>query len=81
MDLERLIEDYIIDINDNKTGVLLRKVESVWSSDKKLALDEGIKFLISNNMNLIVNPFSRNEELLTTYIVNSGLPEDNIIIS
>ena len=81
MDLEKLIEDYIIDINDNKTGVLLRKVESVWSSDKKLALDEGIKFLISNNMNLIVNPFSRNEELLTTYIVNSGLPEDNIIIS
>lgn len=81
MDLERLIEDYIIDINDNKTGVLLRKVESVWSSDKKLELDEGIKFLISNNMNLIVNPFSRNEELLTTYIVNSGLPEDNIIIS
>lgn len=81
MDLERLIEDYIIDINDNKTGVLLRKVESVWSSDKKLSLDKGIKFLISNNMNLIVNPFSRNEELLTTYIVNSGLPEDNIIIS
>lgn len=81
MDLERLIEDYIIDINDNKTGILLRKTESVWSSDKKLTLDDGIKFLISNNMNLIVNPLSRNEELLTTYIVNSGLPEDNIIIS
>jgi hypothetical protein len=81
MDLERLIEDYIIDINDNKTGVLLRKLESVWSSDKKLALDDGIKFLISNNMNLIVNPLSRNEELLTTYIVNSGLSEDNIIVS
>lgn len=81
MDLERLIEDYIIDISDNKTGVLLKKVESVWSSDKKLKLDEGIKFLISNNMNLIVNPLSRNEELLATYIVNSGLPEDNIIVS
>lgn len=81
MDLDKLVEEYIIDIDNNNEGILLKKTESIWSSDKKLPLDEGIKFLVKNNMSLIVNPLSRNEELLTTYIVNSGLPEDNIIIS
>lgn len=81
MDLDRLIEQYVIDIDSPKTSILLNKKEAAWTNDKVMSLDEGIKYLIKNNMTITVNPYSRNEELLLTYIANSGLPEDNIIVS